>query len=131
MSSLGIHSMGEGFVPAYQLSATPWVTSSQITLGQIAEVSFSHVTRFVVVRNTSTGNGQLAIGFTRNGLTSQNSNFFILSGSESFSADLRIERIFLSGNVGTSTYSIIAGLTGILPTKFLTVTASNGFAGVG
>ena len=129
--SLNIMSMGEGYVPAYQLSGTPWVTSSQINLGQTTEVSFSHVTRFFVVKNTGISSSVLAIGFTSNGLLPANANYFTLSGSESISCELKTDRIFLSGVNANTSYTVIAGLTGILPTKFLPITASNGFAGVG
>lgn len=129
--SLSIMSMGEGYVPAYQLSGTPWVTSSQLNLGQITEVSFSHVTRFFTLKNTAATGSVIAFGFTRNGLLPANANYFTLSGSETFSAELKTDRIFLSGVTGNSSYNLIAGLTGILPLKFLPITSSNGFMGVG
>jgi hypothetical protein len=130
---------GEYYVPAYQASATPWVTSSQITLGTITEIDFLNVARFVVIKNsTVTGSGtQLAVGFTRNGLNTYNSNFFILRDGESFAADLRVDRVFLSGSAGATTnFTVIAGLTNIgspinNPGYFSVPSASNGFNGVG
>jgi hypothetical protein len=123
--------MGEGYVPAYQISATPFVTSSNVTLGQTKEIAFRYVTQFVVVKNTGPSSSVLAIGFTENGLNPANSNFFVLSGSESFAAELRVDRIFISGSSGAPTFSVVAGLTGINDSRFLLVTASNGFNGVG
>ena len=82
--------MGEGYATAYQISATPFVTSSVLALGEVREIEFGTVSRFFVVRNTS-ADSVLAVGFTENGLKPENSNYFILSGSESFSADLRTE----------------------------------------
>jgi hypothetical protein len=123
--------MGEGYVPAYQISATPFVTSSNVALGQTKEIAFRYVTQFLVVKNTGPTSSVLAVGFTANGLSVANSNFFVLSGSESFAADLRVDRIFVSGSAGTPTFSVVAGLTGISDTRFLLVTASNGFNGVG
>ena len=123
--------MGEGYVPAYQISATPFVTSSNVALGQTKEITFRYVTQFLVVKNTGPTSSVLAVGFTANGLSTSNSNFFVLSGSESFAADLRVDRIFVSGSAGAPTFSVIAGLTGISDTRFLLVTASNGFNGVG
>jgi hypothetical protein len=131
MSSNNQFYMGEGYVPAYQISATPFVTSSNVTLGQTKEINFSYVTQFVVVKNTGPTSSVLAIGFTENGLKPANSNFFVLSGSESFSAELRVDRIFISGSSGSPEFSVIAGLTGINESRFLLVTASNGFNGVG
>lgn len=122
----------EGFVPAYQVSATPFVTSSNITLGQIKEIDFGSVSRFLIIKNTGASTTALAIGFTENGFKATNSNYFILSGSESFSADLRTDKIFLSGSVGSSTtFSVVAGLTSIPSKHFLPLTGSNGFPGVG
>ena len=123
--------MGEGYVPAYQISATPFVTSSNVSLGQTKEITFRYVTQFVVVKNTGPTSSVLSIGFTANGLKPANSNFFVLSGSESFSSELRVDRIFISGSSGSPTFSVVAGLTGINESRFLLVTASNGFNGVG
>ena len=123
--------MGEGYVPAYQISATPFVTSSNVSLGQTKEVFFGYVTQFFVVKNTGASSSVLAVAFTENGLTSANANMFYLSGSESFSAELRVDRVFLSGSAGSPSFSLVAGLTGIDSSRFLLVTASNGFNGVG
>lgn len=123
--------MGEGYVPAYQMSATPYVTSSNVTLGQTKEITFGYATKFLVVRNTGASSTVLAVGFTQAGLTPAKSNYFFLSGSESFAADLRVDRVFVSGSSGAPTFSVVAGLTGIPESRFLLVTASNGFNGVG
>ena len=121
---------GEGYSPAYQISATPFVTSSQVTLAQIKQIEFGHVTRFVTIKNNSPST-VLSVGFTENGLKSQNSNYFFLSGSESFSAEIRVDRVFLSGSSGTSSFTVLAGMTTIPVSNFLLVTGSNGYTGVG
>jgi hypothetical protein len=121
---------GEGYAPAYQISATPFVTSSQVSLGQIKEIRFEHVTKFVSIKNSSPST-VLSVAFTKNGLKSQKSNYFFLSGSESFSADVRVDRIFVSGSSGTSNFTVVAGVTTIDPKNFLIVTGSNGHSGVG
>ena len=131
MSSNNQFYMGEGYVPAYQMSATPYVTSSNVTLGQTKEITFGYATKFLVVRNTGASASVLAVGFTQAGLTPAKSNYFFLSGSESFAADLRVDRVFVSGSSGSPTFSVVAGLTGIPESRFLLVTASNGFNGVG
>lgn len=122
----------EGFVPAYQVSAIPFVTSSNVTLGSIKEIVFGNVTRFITVKNTGGSTNVLAVAFTENGLKSSNSNYFILSGSEAFSGELRTDRLFISGSSGSSiTFNVVAGLTTIPIKNFLSVTGSNGFNGVG
>lgn len=126
--------MGEYYAPAYQVSAVPWVTSSQLALGVSTEVTFSHVTRFIIVKNTGGATTGLAVGFTQMGLVSPFNNYLTLSGSESFSADLKLGSVFLSASAGASVpFTVVAGLTSINndPRYFLKPTSSNGFQGVG
>lgn len=124
---------GEGYVPAYQMSGMPYVTSSNVALGATRALTFDYVTKFVTVKNNSAVAGNvISVGFTQNGMVPGNSNFFVLSGSESFSAEVRTSRIYISGTNGASVpFSVVAGLTGIPVSNFLLVTSSNGFDGVG
>ena len=129
--ALNYPSQGEGSTGAYAISATPFVTSSNVSLGETKNINFGYASRFIVVRNTST-DGVLAISFTENGLKPENSNYFILSGSEAFSGDFRTDRLFLSGAGGSSTsFSLVCGLTTIPSRNLTTITGSNGFPGVG
>lgn len=122
----------EGFVPAYQVSAMPFVTSSVVSLGATKEINFNGVTRFITVKNTGGTTSVLAVAFTENGLKTANSNYFVLSGSEAFSGELRTDRLFISGSSGANiTFNVVAGVTTIPTKNFLPVTASNGFSGVG
>jgi hypothetical protein len=124
--------MGENYAPAYQVSATPFVTSSTVALGAVREIVFPQVTRFITLKNTAASSNVISVAFTRAGLTTANSNYFFLSGSESFSGELRTDRIFISGSSGaTSSFTVLAGLT-FIPSKMLTpITGSSGFSGVG
>lgn len=122
---------GEGYVPAYQMSSTPFLTASSVTLGQVKEIPFQTVTRFFTLKNVSASTSVLAVAFTENGLKASNSNYFLLSGSESFSGEFKTDRLFLSGVAGTSNFNLIAGLTNIPKQNFQVITASNGFNGVG
>lgn len=123
--------VGENYTPAYQISAVPFVTSSNITLGQVKEIDFNLVTRFLVIRNTGAASSVLSVAFTENGLKPANSNYFYLSGSESFSAEIRTDKIFLSGSAGSPMFTVVAGLTYVPVRNFLTLTGSNGYQGVG
>ena len=123
--------MGEGYVPAYQISSTPFITSSFVALGATVRVNFDTVTRFFTVKNNGAATSVVAIAFTENGLKTANSNFFVLSGSEIFSAEIRTDRIFISGSAGSSNVSILAGLTQVPVKNFYTITGSNGFGSVG
>ena len=124
---------GEGYVPAYQMSGMPYVTSSNVAIGATKELTFSYVTKFVTVKNNSAVAGNvISVGFTQNGMIPGNSNFFVLSGSETFSAEVRTSRLFVSGTNGALVpFSVVAGLTNIPVSNFLLVTSSNGFGGVG
>lgn len=124
-------SQGEGYTGAYQISATPWVTSSTVALGETKEFKFGSITRFFAIQNTGAASSVIAVGFTERGLLPVNANFFTLSGSASFAAELRTDRLFVSGSSGSPSFTIVAGLTTI-PDKNLTpITGSNGFPGVG
>jgi hypothetical protein len=102
---------------SYVVSGIPWVTSS-ITAPLVSstpkEISFPSVTRTITVKNISTGTEKLRVGFSSNGVKYTN-NYFLLSASESFSAELKVTDIYLLTDSGASaaTASIIAGLTGI------------------
>jgi len=123
--------MGEGYIPAYQISSSPWLTSSQISLGQIQELTFPQVTRFINVQNIGTNSiHKIALAFTSAGFTT--GNFFTLTQSSSFREEIRTDRLFISGSSGMNVnFQVAVGLTGIPARQFLTITGSNGFQGVG
>ena len=123
--------MGEGYVPAYQISSTPFITSSIIALGATARVNFDTVTRFFTVKNNGAATSVIAVAFTQNGLKTANSNFFVLSGTETFTSEIRTDRLFISGVAGSSSFSILAGLTQVPVKNFYIITGSNGFGSVG
>jgi hypothetical protein len=120
--SLGLNypSVGEGYTPAYQISAVPFVSSSTIPAGEVQEIEFSNITRFFEIKNT--GANVLAFGFTQNGV--EGTNKFVLSGSQSYAGEIRTTRLFVSAS-GNTTYSILAGLTNI-PTRFGSVLTGSG-----
>ena len=130
--SFNVPSPGEGYVPAYQVSSIPYVTSSTITLGQVKQISFGNVTRFITFSNTSQASQVIAVAFTENGFKPANSNYFILSGTNSYSAEIRTDRVFISGAAGAgASFTVVAGLTAIPVSNFLPITGSNGYLGVG
>jgi hypothetical protein len=129
--SLGNFKVGEGYLPAYQMSAIPFVTSSNISLGEIKEIQFPFVTRFIVIKSAGSSDTEISISFTENGLNASNSNFFRLTGGESFGSEFRTDRIFISGSISAGSFSLVAGLTQIAKSEFLVLTSSNGFSGVG
>ena len=140
---LDIPKCGVDFVPEYQISALPWVTSSTVSgykrhrfstteedpplTGSDGELihRWDRVTKWIIVKNNSSLN--LSVGFTPRGLTTS-SNYIVLGDNESFSADLRIKEIWLSGS--GNTYQIVAGLTRCNANGY-ELTGSNGDIGVG
>jgi hypothetical protein len=129
---MSLHRPGIGNASSYQVSGIPWVSSSLAVPASGStplEITFPQVTKSIIVKNASTGSVQMRVGFSLNGVTNSN-NFFILSGGESFAADLKVSRLYLMSNNGTAlTASIVAGLTNI-PATELTNNWS-GSAGVG
>ena len=118
--------MHEGYVPAYQVSAVPFVTSSAVTTVNL--ISFPFVTRFFTVQNTSSI--PLRFGFTELGV--KGTNYFVVPSGSDYTGEIRTDRLFVSSSTGASiSYSVIAGLTGVPNRTFLTITGSNGFEGVG
>lgn len=127
-----IHKPGIGNAASYQVSGIPWVSSSLVVPASgstVLEITFPQVTKSLIVKNSSTGSVNMRVGFSENGVKNSN-NYFILSGGESFAADLKVTRVYLMSNDATVlTGSVIAGLTNI-PAGELTSNWS-GSAGVG
>ena len=123
--------INEGYVPAYQASAVPYITSSLISNGQTQVIQFQNVTRFFNVQNVGTvTTDEIAVAVTERGLTT--GNYFTLGQGVSFRDELRTTRLYISCSSGTSVrYQVIAGLTNIPSNQFLLLTGSNGHQGVG
>jgi predicted alpha/beta hydrolase len=138
---VGLHNVG-----SYQVSGQPWASgsiNSRIDALDIAQVDFPSVTSWVVVSNMDSANNSLRIGFSSGGvagLTGPESNNRYLevpptSGSGPVRLDLKLTQLFLSGS---DNCSLIAGLTGIVPSGINDVKANSpsgsnwsGSAGVG
>ena len=130
-------SPAHNFVPEYQQSSIPFVTSSAIN--EIADtaikVTFPYVTRWVQVFNTdSTAGDTLRVGFTQNGVNAAvTANYFILSGGQSTERlELKCREIWFRRNgSNNASFSLIAGLTNVPSGSFPALTGSNGVDGVG
>jgi len=111
---------GLGSVGAYQASSRPYLSSS-INVpagGAVVQISFPSVTKFITVKNTidpTATNVKMRVGFSELGIAA--SNYFILEQDESFSADWRVNAVFLRvddvASVLNATASVIAGETSI------------------
>lgn len=156
MSLSQFTNQGPNFVPAYQISGVPFVTSSngaEVSTTPI-RVAFPFVTRFFQVTNT-TGN-DLRVGFTSAGVSgtgatsgssglpahkrqADHRNYYVIPGtgtaganSNSLRLEVRCKELwFLRDDSSDAGFTLIAGLTGVEPSAFPVLTGSNGFEGVG
>ncbi len=124
-------SSDEHFVPAYQISALPFLSSSIISLGEIQRHDFPFVTIFIDVANKGfVATDRIAVAFTRNGFST--GNFVTLEQGDTIHHDVRCGSLYISCSAGTAVdYQIFCGLTTIPVRNFLTLTGSNGHPGVG
>jgi hypothetical protein len=121
----------ENYSPAYQISAMPFLTSSMLSPGEVREIDFKWVSRFINIKNLSGTGNVLALGFTQNGFKPSNANYFIVPPNDQFWAEIRCTKIFLSASLGTPEFSVLGGLTMIRDREFTAITGSNGYPGVG
>jgi hypothetical protein len=123
---------GEYNISSYQLSALPYVSSSVINSGEVHRYDFPFVTRFIdVVNRGASANDKIAVGFTENGITKTN-NYVVLGQGASVNEEIRTTMLFVSCSSGNAiNYHVFCGLTTIPTKNFLTLTGSNGHAGVG
>ncbi len=147
-----LQGQGPNYVPAYQASGTPFVTSSNgstVTTTPVC-VKFPYVTRFFQVTNTSSE--VLRLGFSRAGVMglgasvsgsaphekiADHDNYFVVSGSNgdgggnTVRLELRCKELWIRADANPVGFSLIAGMTGIHHTQFPELTGSNGFQGIG
>lgn len=108
-------------VGQYQASGVPFATSSiavPASSSAPTSISFPKVTRFFTVVNTATTVGSsLRVGFSALGTTGSagggTNNYFVLDIGQSYTAEMKVSKIFLLGHTVATSASVIAGLTGI------------------
>ena len=123
---------GANFVPAYEVSGVPYVTSSAANevVTKAIRVKFPYVTRFFVVQNTS--DNWIRVGFTENGVTGtlgahETNNYLLVSGNQATPRlELRCKELWFAADSGLApaSFSLIAGLTGIEKTQFPVLTGA-------
>jgi len=124
---------GIGSVGSYQMSGIPWASSSVAPAFSAdplvpTKIEFPLVTKFIVVKNTNPTSANLRVGFSANGIVTD--NYFLLGKGESFEGSLRITELYLIGDgVSQVSASVIAGLTGIDANNL--TNSWSGSAGVG
>ena len=146
---------GASFVPSYQVSGVPWVTSSAgrpATADEPTQLGFPTVTKSIMIKNT--GNVALRVAFTKSGSYAAGetvpgggtapagfkSNYFLIPPCDSGAGvadapptlfDVRCKEVFIrsNSNAASAPFSLYAALTGIA--EFPVITGSQGFLGVG
>lgn len=122
---------GIGSVSEYLASATPWVTSSQVTSGNIHIHDFWRVTSFIQVSNTDPNNN-LQVAFTRNGLLTTGSMYFEIPPKTILDTKVRVTTLFIRGSgSGKTPYSVLAGITAILPQNAPVLTGTDATGNTG
>lgn len=127
---------GLGYASEFQSSALPWVTSSIApATGFPVRFSFPKVTRFFTVSNHDGATNTLSFAFTRNGLVTGSAGIgqqkFTLNAGQTVTCELRIKELWLQGEAGTPSYSLLVGLTNIDASQMpvLSGTQPNGSTG--
>tara|TARA_R100001163_G_C4974596_1_gene133174 strand:+ start:200 stop:676 length:477 start_codon:yes stop_codon:yes gene_type:complete len=135
-------SMGPNFVPAYQLSGIPYVTSSAAGMNE-ERIDFPQATRFVVIQNhgrdagNATGASNLRVGFTAHGVNvhgSSGKNYFTLPVSSSTGRlELRCKTLFIRADdvdEGTKIrFDVLAGLSAVDAGQFPILTGTMALTG--
>ena len=128
---------GPNLVPAYQLSAIPYVTGSTGVAETISkkEFIFPNVTRFITLSNTNNDPAEkLAVAFSEEGLdgtpATGQKNFFLCPVNSAVTLDVRCKAVFVTTSAAME-WSLCAGLTPIEASEFPILTGSIGFSGVG
>lgn len=118
----------------YQCSGVPYALHiDDVDQGSVVKVSFPYVTRWIQVY----AHGQnLRVGFSENGVIANPAaakNFIVVeAGKSSGRLELKCREIFLrTDSVDNGQASIVAGLTNVVQSQFLSLTGSAGIGGVG
>ena len=106
---------GYNHTPAYQISGLPFVTSSTAAAGSPIRIGFPFVTKFITVGATG---GATTFAFTANGLAGTNK--YTVASGQSVTFEFRVKEMWVTG----STFSIAAGMTGIVTASIPTLTSS-------
>jgi len=127
--------LNHNYVPEYQQSVIPYVTSSFTTINGITSVTFPYVTRWVVISNQGTSatraaSDNLAFGFSLTGSSGGN-KFIVQAGQTTPRIEVKCTTLFFSGSSASVPFSILAGLTNIPAGSLPALSASNGVLGVG
>ena len=116
----------------YVGSSLPYLHHFEAVSSTVLSVTFPYVTRHITVINN--GAQPVRVGFTENGvLSNPDPNFFLVAaGKASPRLEIKCEKLFLvRDGSDTTDVSVIAGYTNVPKNRFLNLTGSESFSGVG
>lgn len=105
----GLHNVG-----SYQVSGVPYLSGSVLVplSTDTIKLSFPSVTKEIVFSNT--GANAVRIGYSLFGLVSaDNDNWFTIASGASFTHAVKVDDVYMTALVGTSTVDVAAALTHI------------------
>ena len=112
---------GLGSVGSYQMGGIPYASASitvPTNVGPVLKIQFPYVTKFVTVVNEGVAPAPaIRVGFSALGTTGSagggTNNYFVLDIGQSYTAEMKVSKVFLLGHTVATSASVIAGLTGI------------------
>ena len=116
----------------YMGSSLPFAYHYETVGATVQQLNFPYVTRHITIINN--GSNAVRVGFTENGVNSNpNPNFIVVKGGTSSPRlEIKCQKIFLVRDDGNAEdVSVLAGYTNIPKNRFLNLTGSEGFEGVG
>ena len=125
------YNMGLGYVPAYQVSGKPFMTSSVApnSASVPQKIEFPYVTKSItMICNSHTSGEDILIGMSEYGLTT-GSNYFTVHAAKDgigyLTLDIKCQEIWIrSSDNHTPEYSLYASLTGIPASRIKDVSPS-------
>ena len=140
MSIKNWNSPGANFVPAYQISGIPFVTSSAsdgVDNSAPVRIQFPFATRFFVIENLATNAAhKIRFGFTENGVLGRQSSdgaskwgekhYFVLAGAaRTDRIEVRCKELwFFADSANDVGFSVMAGLSQVPASQFPVITGS-------
>ncbi len=117
----------------YMGSSLPFAYNFGTVAATVLPLRFPYVTRHITIINN--GSHPVRVAFTENGASSNpDPNYIVVkAGTSSPRLEIKCEKIFLVRHTSSSAtdVSVIAGYTNIPFNRFLNLTGSEGFEGVG
>ena len=117
----------------YLGSGLPFAYHYETVSNTVKQLDFPYVIRHLTIINN--GAKAVRIAFTENGVNSNpDPNFIVIkAGMASPRLEVKCDKIFLLRDTGddATDVSIVAGYTNIPKNRFLNLTGSEGFSGVG